>query len=229
MEEGENRKGEELGSMITCVYCTGVVREPVQCVNKPCSKLFCKECAEKITKTKSKCPNRCSQDEFKFEELARNTKFFLNNCRFKCLYETKGCNVKLSSDEYGKHHEEQCSFISYKCECGEILKSHETNKHMVLCETYNGECPRCGEIMSFLVLVDHSLNCNSMPINRECKNCKKYFTSLELEAHEKECRINVIECKYCRTRFNKEDESKHTKEVCYEITCKYNPKNPKYF
>lgn len=203
--------------------CLNVVRGPVQCITKACAKLYCKICAEDMKKRNMPCSNRCAgNNSLQFQELDGITKRFMNVCKFKCLHEPKGCKTKLSIDLYNKHHEELCDFIRYKCECGYEAQKNEIEEHKKTCELFNGECPKCGDSMSLVKLVEHAPLCEAKPKTKECKTCKKFFPFGDLDKHEKDCVNLIVECQYCRIRFSKSDEDKHTKEVCFATTSKYN-------
>lgn len=104
----------------TCSICKNIVLDPVEC-NK-CENHYCTRCIQiwkSSTSNTSKCPNKCSNSEFK--EPSRFYKNSINKLEFNC---EKECGKVISYEEYVKHVN-SCKGNIVPCPtCSSMVLSH---------------------------------------------------------------------------------------------------------
>lgn len=202
-----------------CTFCFFVVHNAVQCKNKKCNRLYCKECVQKsIANSNRSCPFKCDgNNRFEYEEIGLIMRNIINGVKLKCLKKEMGCDAEISLENFTKHHTETCELL-YTCECNKKCKNRqEMVNHLNTCLIFNKECPFCKKAVSINQLETHVLECN-----RICELCAKVFTKSELIEHESVCEEKMIECKYCRDRYKRKEEILHTEDICFANTNKYN-------
>lgn len=219
-----NSEHENIKEEITCLFCCNIVRNPVQCSIKKCSKMFCLECIQPLINKKNVCPNRCDDKKpIEVEEIPRNMKNVLNCCKIKCLNyneDNKGCQEILTIENFERHHKEVCQFSQRECQCKKILENEEEiKKHLDVCDLYTSMRHHCSKLMDNGALILHVDNCAK---KLKCEKCNNFFIQTELVEHLKNCDDTEIQCSFCRTIFYKREEHLHTKEACFKETSKYN-------
>ncbi|CDW83237.1 UNKNOWN [Stylonychia lemnae] len=124
--------GEEFEQHYVCLFCYGVVLQPVEC--RECQSLYCKDC---LASPDVKCPKMCGGNEYsKINRIVMNT---LNKMNFKCQNNPK-CEDKITYENYYKHYSEcekgQCDNedckTKFKVLSGELHQLKEQLKDMEL-------------------------------------------------------------------------------------------------
>jgi len=101
---------------ILCQICTGIMIEPMMCMN--CQNVYCKECIEHWTILDKKCPNRCLNPNYK-KSLAMGQ--LLSKLNFQC----KKCNNTYMYDEMIKHYYSDCGLNNIQSEINNINNNRE--------------------------------------------------------------------------------------------------------
>jgi hypothetical protein len=101
---------ETVKDISTCIICTGVVVDPMQCTS--CENCFCKGCINAWIKKSSTCPFKCAKSEYK--EASRLVKNMMGKLVFKCPFEV--CSSNVPYDEL-LQHDKKCSTIGETTKC----------------------------------------------------------------------------------------------------------------
>ena len=168
---------------VVCNICHLPSRDPYLSVR--CRHTFCKCCLDS-PKLPLPCPNKCEVGSVPREDMEAHRKL--------CLLEIVRCLNK----------------------CGEQFKRQYLNTHMETeCPNRIVECPHCHilGLHSCIRGPEHRELCPKLPL--PCPN-KCEFGSVpreDIEAHRKECPLEIIQCEYhnvgCEVRMARKDQEKH--------------------
>lgn len=100
---------EGVKDIVTCVICTGIIREPKQC--STCENVFCGNCVEEWISKSPSCPFKCKN--FVYKDCSRTTKNLLDKLIFKCPNKCSS-SQEMNYEIYVKH---VSSCENKKCLC----------------------------------------------------------------------------------------------------------------
>ena len=121
MEDEENLFDEEdivnkeyyegIKSMINCLVCLNIVKDPVQC--DKCQHYFCSGCIKNL----NICPLRCRDNKY-IPSIA--CKQLLSELKIKCK-----CGKEIKYDFFKKHKEDECDKADFRKNYIELKKKYE--------------------------------------------------------------------------------------------------------
>ena len=210
---------------VLCRICHLPSRNPYQSVC--CGYLFCKSCLDNVEKavlTSDACPV-CHDEEFVTfpnKQLDREIK----GLHIYCTSKDKGCEWqgKLSSINDHLGNSDGCLFEEVKCsnECGKMIERRYLTSHVETeCPRRKVNCQYCHDTGEHQFIEgQHKEECPKLPL--PCPNkCKVGSVPREdMEAHRKECLLEMIQCEYhnvgCEVRVARKDQEKHENEEMKE-------------
>ena len=140
------------------------------------------------------------------------------------------CEVGSVPREDMAKHREECTLEVINCsnDCGEKLKRLLLSIHMeTKCRRRKVNCQYCYDIGEHqFIMGQHKKKCPKLPL--PCPNkCEVGSVPREdMEAHRKECPLEMIQCEYysvgCEVRMARKDQEKHKKENIEEHLMKTN-------
>ena len=202
---------------LVCNICHYPSREPYMTVC--CGHNFCKSCLDNIRKTT--CPI-CQSKKFKAfpnKQADREVK----DLSVKCTNQERGCEWQGKVNYITDHLESSCNFEEVECsnECGETLQRQHMSAHMSECPYRDHECQYCKVTAEYCFIEGHHQG-NCPKISIPCpNNCRVGCVLREdMEAHRKECPLEVIQCEYhnmgCEERMIRKNKKMHDKKHMQE-------------
>ena len=202
---------------LTCKICHLPSRFPYLSVC--CGHIFCKPCLDnvKTTSTISNACPVCRDEEFvTFPNKAVDRE--VKELQIYCTNKEKGCEWRGELNNIGNHLGE-CQFEEVKCykECGKIIQQQYLTSHVETeCPRREVNCQHCHDTGEHQFIEgQHKEECPKLPL--PCPNKCEVVSILreDMEAHRKECPLEMIECEYysvgckrakiCRKDFEKHD------------------------
>ena len=217
---------ETLHDRYICKICHLPSRDPHLSVC--CGHLFCKSCLDKIKRTAAitnDCPV-CRNEEFvKFPNKAIDRE--IKALHIYCTNKEKGCEWQGELNTINNHldNSDGCQFEEVECsnECGEIIERRYLTSHVETeCPCRKVNCQYCHDTGEHQFIEgQHKEECPKLPL--PCPNkCEVGSVPREdMEAHRKECPLEVIQCEYysvgCkRIKLTRKDQDQHYKEKMEE-------------
>ena len=204
-----------------CKICHFPSRDPYLSVC--CGHLFCKSCLDNVKKAAaitSACLI-CRDEEFvTFPNKAvdREIKGFLVYCTNK----KKGCEWQGELNDIKIHlgNSDGCQFEEVKCsnECGKMIQRRYLTSHVETeCPCRKVNCQYChGTGEHQFIEGQHKEECPKLPLHCPNKCEVKSIPCEDMEAHRKECPLEMIQCEYhsvgCKDRMARKDKEKHENE-----------------
>ena len=188
-----------------------------------CGHLFCKSCLDNVKKASAitnACPV-CRDEEFTTfcnKAIDREVRSFYIYCTNK----EKGCEWQGELNDINSHlgNSDGCQFEVVKCsnECGKIIERRYLTNHVeTKCPRRKVNCQYCHDTGEHQFIEgQHKEECPKLPL--PCPNkCEVGSVPREdMEAHRKECPLEMIQCDYhsvgCNVRMARQDQEKHKKE-----------------
>ena len=135
------------------------------------------------------------------------------------------CHVRSVPREDMEAHKKECQLEMVNClnNCGKQFERRLSNSHMETeCSNHTVECPHCRILGLYNEIYDpqHTNSCPKLPL--PCPNkCELGNVPREdMEAHRKECPLEMIQCEYhdlgCKDRIVRKDQEKHDNEKMKE-------------
>ena len=205
-----------------CKICHLPSRDPYLSVC--CGHLFCKSCLDEksSTDTNAVCPI-CHDEEFKTfpnKAIDRDVK----GLHIYCTNKEKGCEWQGELNDINNHLENSdgCQFEEVKCsnECGNMIRRQYLSCHLeMLCPRRKVNCQYCHETGEHqFITVHHKKHCHPLFCPNKCKVGS--VPREDMEAHRKECPLEMIQCEYhnvgCEVRIFRKDQEKHDDEKMKE-------------
>ena len=183
---------------------------------------ICKSCLDQWQKTAGnmKCPV-CRKEEGGFYPnfpIKREIKSF----HIYCTNKEKGCEWQGELNDINNHlgNSDGCQFEEVKCsnECGKMIQRQYLTSHVETeCPRRKVNCQYCHDTGEHQFIEgQHKEECPKLPL--PCPNkCEVGSVPREdMEAHRKECPLEMIQCEYysvgCEVRMARKDQEKHKKE-----------------
>ena len=192
----EVKCSNECGKMMQRRYLSKHVK--AQC---PCRKVNCQYChdtgehqfiegqhKEECPKLPLPCPNKCEFGSVPREDIMKHRE----DCPLEVIKCSNDCGEKLKRRLLSHHLKTKCPHRKVKCQY-----CHDTGEHQFI----EGQ---------------HKEKCTNIPL--PCPNkCEVGSIPREyMEAHRKECPLEMIQCEYysvgCEVRMARKDQEKHKKE-----------------
>lgn len=165
---GYNPYMKEIFSRVTCVICTMIPYDPLECKN--CNAVVCKFCIEKWNK--KECIVRCGGESY--DTPSRILRDIINGIVIKCKNSNKGCLEELRIERL-RIHEAECDFDDVKCpfsDCKYTSIRKLMLVHIDQCEFNKIKCKYCKNLYKKLDFENH-LNVQCEEILVECDKCQK--------------------------------------------------------
>ena len=153
-----------------------------------------------------------------------------NKCPKVPLQCPNKCEVGIVLREDMKSHRLKCQLEVIDCpnHCGKKFERQCLSNHIKICPCHKIKCQYCHSYTAERQFVEgqHKRICPKFPI--ACPNKCDVGTIVreEMEAHRKECPLEVIQCEYfcvgCETKVARKDYAKHKKENVEEHLMKAN-------
>ena len=206
---------------VVCKICHLPSRDPYLSVC--CGHVFCKCCVDNVkTSTITNVCPVCRDEEFVIfpnKQLDREIKGLYMNCSNN----KKGCNWQGELNEINSRHLENsdgCQFEEVKClnECGKMIERRYLTSHVeIACSLRKVSCQYCHDTGEHQFIEDqHREECRKLPL--PCLNKCEVGSILreDMEAHRKECPLEMIQCEYqdvgCEVRMLRKDQERHENE-----------------
>jgi len=165
---GYNPYMKEIFSRVTCVICTMIPYDPLECKN--CNAVVCKYCIEKWNK--KECIVRCGGENY--DTPSRILRDIINGIVIKCKNCGKGCPEELRIERL-RIHEAECDFDEVKCpfsDCKFTSIRKLMLQHIDQCEFNKIKCKFCKEFFKKLDFEKHvNVECEEVLV--ECDKCQK--------------------------------------------------------
>jgi len=205
---------------VVCVICHLPSRD---CrLSECCGHVFCKSCLDETKALGySACP-MCKEIKFvtfSNKQIDREVK----SLHVFCTNKEKGCDWQGELNDIKSHlgGSNSCGFGEVKCpnECGKMLNSESLTRHAEAeCPRRKVDCQFCkdsGE-HQFITSSQHKDYCPRLPLR--CPNkCKvKGVPREDMEAHRKDCPLEIIRCEYynigCKETMIRRKRKKHDED-----------------
>ena len=218
----------EAPDRLVCKICLLPSKDPYLTVC--CGHLFCKICLDNMVRAHtdmspeseaevqaSICPV-CRAEEFMtFSNKAADRE--VRQLRVCCTGKGKGCEW-VGEINYINSHLEKCEFEEVKCsnECGKMIQRQYLSGHVKSrCTRRKVNCQYCHDTGEHQFIEgQHKEECSKLPL--PCPNkCEIGNVPREdIEAHRKECPLQMIQCEYynvgCETKIARKDQENHNNE-----------------
>ena len=205
---------------VICVTCHLPSRDPH--ITGCCGYVFCKSCLETVKATEhTSCP-MCKDEQFDtFFNKQINRE--VQDLRVYCTNKKKGCKWKGEIRDIVFHLENRdgCQFEQVRCpnDCKKLMQRRFLSNHMKFkCPCRKVKCRYClNTVKHSLVDSTHLEECPKLPL--PCPNgCKKVKIFREdMEAHRKECPLELIQCEYhsigCDMKITRKRRREHEKRI----------------
>jgi len=185
---------------VVCVICHLPSRDAH--LTECCGHVLCKSCLDKLKTTQYKACPMCKGDHF-FAYSNKQIDREVRSLHVYCTNKQKGCRWQGELKNIRSHIGivDGCRFEEIECtnECGKKLERRHLSRHVkIACQHRKIECQYCHEEIKWQ-FVDgaHLEECPKLPL--PCpNNCKKAGLILreDMEAHRKECPLEMIQCEY---------------------------------
>ena len=188
-----------------------------------CGHIFCKSCLDNVKKAtaiNNACPV-CRDVEFTiFPNKAADRE--IRCFRIWCTNKEMGCEWQGELNDINNHlgNSDGCQFEQVNCfnNCGKMIERRYLTSHVDNeCPCRKVNCQYCHDTGEYQFIEgQHKEDCPKFPL--PCPNkCEVGSVPREdMEAHRKECPLEMIQCEYygvgCETRMARKDQEKHKKE-----------------
>jgi len=213
---------------LICNICHFPSRDPY--LTTCCGYAFCKSCLDHSQRVSSlgmvygQCPV-CRQEGFAAyinKQLDREIK----SLHVMCTNKEKGCKWQGELNNIKNHlgNSDGCRFEDVSCsnECGKILQRQYLTSHVEAECTYRMiDCQYCHVIGQYEIIEgEHKKQCLKLPL--PCPNKCEVGSVLreDMEAHRKECPLEMVQCEYhnvgCEERMVRKRKKEHEEESIEE-------------
>ncbi|XP_065900596.1 uncharacterized protein [Dysidea avara] len=211
---------------LVCNICYLPSRDPY--LTTCCGHVFCKSCLDyvqsPVTVSKGVCPV-CREKEF-VAYINKQLDREIRNLHVTCTNTERGCEWQGELNDIYNHlgNSDGCQFEDVKCsnECGKMLQRQYLTSHVETeCAHRKVDCQYChitGEHQ--FIEGEHKEQCPKLPLS--CPNKCEIGSVLreDMEAHRKECPLEMIQCEYhnvgCEERMMRKRKREHEEEKMEE-------------
>ena len=202
---------------LICKICHLPSRNPYLSVC--CGHVFCKSCLDDVKKATAiikACPV-CRDKEFgTFPNKQADRE--IKSLYIYCTNKDKGCKWQKELNDINKHLG-NCKYEKVKCsnECGKMIQRRHLTSHVKTgCPYRKVNCQYCHDKGEYkFIKGKHKQECPKLPL--PCPNKCEAGSVLreDMEAHRKECPLEMIQCEYVgckRVKLARKDMEKHDNE-----------------
>ena len=202
---------------VVCVICCLPSRDPY--MTECCGHVYCKSCLDNAKAKQYASCSMCKDEHFTTfcnKQINREVR----GLHIYCTNKEKGCEWEGEIRDISAHigSDDGCQFKEVKCPngCKELVQRHYLPKHIKYeCSHREIECQYCHSKVKLLFADGRHLEeCPKLPLL--CPNgCGKVEIILreDMEAHRKECPLEVIQCEYhsvgCDVRMPRKRQTEH--------------------
>ncbi len=222
-----------------CAICHLVLHRP--CETTCCGVYFCKSCIENQLRYSQSCPH-CRKTLC--WQVSKAQARLINQLKVYCKLKTSGCKWVGELGQLSKHlnkssigsADKHCKYVLLECDrCHEEVKRADFNRHRtkkcpfkdVVCPNQRKGCDWKGQKDA---LAQH-LNSNHHVADRleGCRyvglmcsyDCGSTKMRSELEQHEAECQLELVECEFkalgCKAKLSRKDMPAHSSQSRYHV------------
>jgi len=189
-----------------------------------CGHNFCKSCLDNAKRTSSTCPYCQNMSFSTFPNIQADRE--IRSFHVLCTNEERGCEWQGELNDIDNHLENSdgCQFEDVTCAngCGKILQRQYLTSHVETeCPGRFVVCPLCYMTGPHKFIEgEHEEQCSKLPIT--CPNLCKVakITREDMEAHRKECPLEIVQCEYhnvgCEERMTRKRKRNHEEEKMEE-------------
>ena len=210
---------------LICKRCHLPSRDPH--LSLCCGNVFCKSCLNDIKKDTPNC-NACP--------ICRNEGFVayrhveadleVKNLHIYCSNKEKGCKWHGELNDINNHlgNSDGCQFEEVKCfnECKKMIERRYLTSHVETeCPRRKVNCQYCNDTGEHQFIEGHHKEeCSKLPLPCPSKCKVESVLREDMEAHRKECPLEMIQCEYhnvgCEVRMARKDREKHENQEMRE-------------
>ena len=205
-----------------CKVCIHPCQDPY--LSGCCGHNFCKSCLDDVKKTSTTCPV-CQNENFTaFANKQADREF--RSLHVMCTNKGRGCEWQGELNDINSHlgNSDGCHFENVKCsnECGKVLQRRYLTNHVETgCPHRTVKCRFCDNVGGRrFVEGEHKKDCLKLPILCPNKCQARKIARDEMEAHRKECPLEVVQCEYhnvgCEEKVTRKRKREHEKEKMEE-------------
>ena len=204
---------------VICVICHLPSRNPH--LSECCGHVFCKSCLDKTSASSyTACPMCVNAKFVTFcnKQIDREVK----QLKVCCANKKKGCKWAGELNDIAGHYENSdgCQFEAVNCpnDCGKKLQRRNLTTHAeTTCPLRKISCQHCHETGVFrFIKGDHKNECQKYPVCCPNKCGVGNILRRNLEAHRKECPLEVVNCEYyslgCEVTIPRKRKAEHEEE-----------------
>ncbi|XP_065901691.1 TNF receptor-associated factor 4-like [Dysidea avara] len=210
---------------LVCNICHLPSRDPY--LTTCCGHVFCKSClddSEKAFSLGKVCPV-CREEEF-VAYVNKQADREIRSLHVMCTNKERGCEWQGELNDINNHlgNSDGCQFEDVKCsnECGEMVQRQYLTRHVETnCPCRKVDCQYChitGEHQ--FIEGDHNEYCSKLPISCPNKCEVESIPREDMEAHRKECPLEMVKCEYhnvgCEERMMRKRKREHEQEKTEE-------------
>ncbi|XP_065901434.1 TNF receptor-associated factor 4-like [Dysidea avara] len=228
-----------------CNICIHPCRDPY--LTGCCGHNFCKYCLDDYRKTAIPCP--CCHNENFITVINKQADREIRSLHLMCTNKERGCEWQGELNDVNNHlgNIDGCQFEDVKCfnECGKTLQRRYLTSHVETeCSNCHVECQYCHiSGGNQFIEGEHKEQCPKLPLAcpNNCKvscprrksrkrrarsvaNALQYFPREEIEAHRKECPLEMVQClNKCEKELQRRYLSRHVQTLCprRKVDCQY--------
>lgn len=205
---------------VLCAICYYPSRIPS--LTECCGYVLCKVCLDKTKDANNRCPvcNNRTFVTFLNKQMDREVR----SLHVYCTNKEKGCKWQGEINDIKNHLESTngCKFENVKCKCGKIKQRRYLASHVKKrCQRRKVQCKYClCKIEQRFVKDHHQEKCTKFP--QSCPNKCEVGTLFrkDMEAHRKECPLEVIPCEYqsvgCEVKIIRKKRRQHEMDSAQE-------------
>ena len=185
-----------------------------------CGHNFCKSCLDNLKKNTTVCP--CCRNEDFVTVINKQADREIKSLHVMCTNKERGCEWQGELNDISNHLENSdgCQFEDVKCSnaCGKMVQRQYLTNHVETeCPGRIVQCQLCHAVgRQQFINGDHKEQCPKLPIfcPNKCKQTK--IAREDLEAHRKQCPLEMVQCDYhnvgCGERMMRKRKRNHDKE-----------------
>ncbi|XP_065903100.1 TNF receptor-associated factor 4-like [Dysidea avara] len=206
-----------------------------------CGHNFCKSCLDTLKKTAKTCP--CCRNEDFVTVINKQADREIRSLHVICTNKERGCEWQGELNYINNHLQniDGCQFEDVKCsnECGKMLQRQYLASHVETeCPNRQVECQDCHiSGGNQFIEGEHKEQCPKLPLpcpnsckvscpplsRRKCgkrrarsvTNAIQYFPRDEIDAHRKECPLEMVQClNECEEVLQRRYLTRHLQNLC---------------
>ncbi|XP_065902979.1 TNF receptor-associated factor 4-like [Dysidea avara] len=190
-----------------------------------CGHNFCKSCLDKVKKSSTSfCPICRNEKATTFPNIQADRE--IRSLHVMCTNKGRGCEWQGELNNINNHlgNSDGCQFEDVQCsnKCGKMLQRRYLPSHVETeCPSRIVKCPLCQISGGHRFIVgEHKEQCPKLPMSCPNKCMAKKIAREDMEAHRKECPLEMVQCDYhnvgCEERMLRKRKKNHEEEKMEE-------------